>query len=169
VTSVIGAHLKQSDEPSLACDDRVTIYRWRFGPADGHAQDIALAIGRAYVTDQARLATPSATVGSRVPSKDNVRAGDFGEMLAMAVYSTRMGRDVPWSKLQLSKPVADATVQGPDTMCLTITPGDDVAPVVVEAKSRILGQPSAVLPAIAERAPSSRTTTSCPPGPPARN
>lgn len=150
MTSVIGALLKQSADPSLACDGRVTIHRWRFEPADEHVHDLAVAIGRIYVGDQARLATPTASVGTKVPRRDTVRAGDFGEMLAMAVYSVRMGRAVPWNRLQLTKPVADATVQGPDTVCLTITPGEDVEPVVVEAKSRTSGNPSDVLPAIAE-------------------
>lgn len=148
MTSAIGAHLQQAAEPSLACDGQLTIHRWIFQPADEHLHDLAVAIGRSYVSDQARLSTPAASVGSKIPSKDKVRAGDFGEIVSMAIYSTRMGRDVPYSKLQMSKPVADATVQGPDSVCLTITQGEDVEPVVVEAKSRTSGQPSAVLPAV---------------------
>ncbi|MDX2355974.1 DEAD/DEAH box helicase [Dietzia sp. PP-33] len=108
-----------------------------------------MAIGRAYVTDAMRLAYPAARVSDKIPPEGGTtRKGDFGEMIALGIYSTRMGRTVPFSKLQLAKPVAKATVQGPDNLCLTITQGEEVEPVIVEAKWRPIGTPAAVLGAI---------------------
>ena len=46
MTSVLGALLKQSADPSRACDGRLTIYRWRFEPAEEHVGGLAAAIGR---------------------------------------------------------------------------------------------------------------------------
>jgi superfamily II DNA/RNA helicase len=145
MTTEFGALLRAAGAPERACDGQLTVHRWTLSVALDNIPALAVAVGRAYVTEQARLAYPNARVGNRVPRDDNVRKGDFGEMVAMGIYSTRMGRTVPYSKLQMAKPVANATTQGPDTVCLTITQGEDVEAVVVEAKCRLVGRPSAVL------------------------
>ncbi|WP_298804553.1 DEAD/DEAH box helicase [uncultured Pseudokineococcus sp.] len=106
---------------------------------------LARDVGRAYITEGARLLFPNAEVRDAVPTEDTVRKGDLGEMVAMGIYSTRMGRTVPYTKLQLAKNVANATAQGPDTVCLTITQGENLEPVSVEAKCRPIGRPSNVL------------------------
>lgn len=135
----------------------MTIYRWTLSVEPSDIPALARDVGRAYITEAARLLFPNAEVRDVVPTADTVRKGDFGEMVAMGIYSTRMGRTVPYTKLQLAKNVADATVQGPDTVCLTITQGEDLEPVSVEAKCRPIGRPSSVLTPIEE---SSKTVTS---------
>lgn len=149
MTSEFGAKLRMTARPESACDGQLTVYRWAFDSAPSDIPTLAVAVGRAYVTDSMRLAYPGARVSDKIPpAEGTTRKGDFGEMIALGIYSTRMGRTVPFSKLQLGKPVANATVQGPDNLCLTITQGEDVEPVIVEAKCRLLGTPSAVLGAI---------------------
>ncbi|CCH75322.1 hypothetical protein BN11_640003 [Nostocoides australiense Ben110] len=145
MTTEFGARLSLLGEPERGCDGQLTVFRWALRVDPGDVAALAVAVGRSYVTDAARLAYPGARVGNAVPGADSVRKGDFGEMVAMGIYSTRMGRTVPYSKLQLAKPVANATVQGPDTLCLTITQGEVVEPVVVEAKCRLLARASDTL------------------------
>lgn len=154
MTSAFGARLRLSRQPERTCDGQLTVFRWTFEcPAEALA-DLALALGRAYVSDPLLLEYPQARVGDKVPRSGTVRKGDFGELVTMGIYSTRMGREVPFTKLQLAKPVADATVQGPDNLCVTVTQGEDPEPVIVEAKWRNDGTPSAVLGAIDDSAKS---------------
>lgn len=150
MTTAFGAKLRATAPPELACDGQLTVYRWKFDVAPSEVAFLAVDVGRAYVPDEMRLRYPTASVSLKVPTSDTVRKGDFGEMVAAGIYSTRMGRTVPYSKLLYAKPVADATVQGPDTVCLTINKGEDLEPVVVEAKSRQIGRPSDVLGPIEE-------------------
>lgn len=149
MTTEFGAKLRMTAQPESVCDEQLTIHRWAFDIAPSDISTLAVAVGRAYVTDAMRLAYPGARVSDKIPSEQGTtRKGDFGELIAQGIYSTRMGRTVPFSKLQLAKPVANATVQGPDSLCLTITQGEDVEPVIVEAKWRAVGTPAAVLGAI---------------------
>lgn len=146
MTTEFGAKLRLKAPPESACDGQLTVFRWAFNISSSDIPALAVAVGRAYVTDAMRLAYPAARVSDKIPPEESTtRTGDFGEMIAQGIYSTRMGRVVPFSKLQLAKPVAAATVQGPDSLCLTITQGEDVEPVIVEAKWRKGGTPSAVL------------------------
>lgn len=146
MTTEFGAKLRMTARPESACDGQLTIYRWAFDSAPSDIPALAVAVGRAYVTDAMRLAYPAARVSDKIPPEEGTtRKGDFGELIALGIYSTRMGRTVPFSKLQLAKPVAKATVQGPDNLCLTITQGEEVEPVIVEAKWRTMGTPEAVL------------------------
>lgn len=145
--SAFGARLRLR-ATTRHCGGLLTVHRWEFAPGEDDLPDLAIEVGRAYVSDAARIATPRAGLAPKVPTNDNVVAGDFGEMLTRAIYGTRMGMELPFSKLQSMKPVADATVQGPDVLCLTLAPGDDPEPVTVEAKTRTNGSPSAVLGAI---------------------
>lgn len=147
VMSAFAPHLRLLGS-TVECGGHLIVHRWRFAPGDDDLHALAVEIGRRYVSAAARLATPGASLANKVPRRDNVSAGDFGEMLARAVYTRRVGLEAPFSKLQGMKPVADATVQGPDVMCLTLTPGDDPLPVTVEAKTRAAGGPAAVLGAI---------------------
>lgn len=149
MTTELGSKLRMTAHPESACDGQLTLYRWAFDIAPSDISTLAVTVGRAYVTDAMRLAYPGARVSDKIPPEEGTtRKGDFGEMIAQGIYSTRMGRTVPFSKLQLAKPVAKATVQGPDNLCLTITQGEDVEPVIVEAKWRLVGTPAAVLGAI---------------------
>ncbi|MFD4008782.1 DEAD/DEAH box helicase [Brachybacterium paraconglomeratum] len=157
MTSEFGARLRLAAAPESACDRQLTIYRWTLSVEPSDIPTLARDVGRAYITEAARLLFPNAEARDVVPTADTVRKGDFGEMVAMGIYSTRMGRTVPYTKLQLAKNVADATVQGPDTVCLTITQGEDLEPVSVEAKCRPIGRPSSVLTPIEE---SSKAVTS---------
>lgn len=148
MTTEFGAKLRMTASPEGACDGQLTVCRWAFNVSPSDIHTLAVAVGRAYVTDAMRLSYPAARVSDKIPPAGKTRKGDFGEMIAWGLYSTRMGRIVPFSKLQLAKPVANATVQGPDNLCLTITQGEDVEPVIVEAKWRQEGTPAAVLGAI---------------------
>lgn len=150
MTTEFGAKLRATAAPEPACDGQLTVHRWTFDVAASDVSALAVDVGRAYVPDEMRLAYPKASVGPAVPTLDNVRKGDFGEMIATSVYSTRMGRTVPYSKLVYAKPVANATAQGPDTVCITINQGEEPEPVVVEAKCRQIGRPSDVLGPIEE-------------------
>ncbi len=145
MTSEFGARLRLSAAPEVACDGQLTVYRWTLSVDPSDVPALARDVGRAYVTEMARLRYPSAEVRDVVPTSDTVRKGDLGEMVAMGIYSIRMGRTVPYTKLQLAKTVANATAQGPDTVCLTITPGEAPEPVSVEAKCRPIGRPSDIL------------------------
>lgn len=147
VMSAFGGCLRHR-ETSRECGGRLTVVRWDFAPGDDDLGALAVEVGRHYVSDAARLATPGARVGPKVPTADTVVAGDFGEMLTRAIYTARMGMQVPFNKLQSMKPVGEATVQGPDVLCLTLAPGEIPEPVTVEAKTRTEGRPSHVLGAI---------------------
>jgi len=149
MSTEFGAKLRLISVPESACDGEVTVYRWAFEPSREDHAALARAVGRAYVTDAMLLENPRARLSVKVPSDNKVRKGDFGELIAWGLYSTRMGREVPFTKLQLGKPVSDATVQGPDTLCLTIDQGETVEPVIVEAKARTSSSPSHVLDPIA--------------------
>lgn len=157
VTSEFGARLQQAAATESACDRQLTIYRWTLSVSPSDIPALARDVGRVYITEAARLLFPNAEVRDAVPTADTVRKGDLGEIVAMGIYSTRMGRTVPYTKLQLAKNVANATAQGPDTVCLTITQGEDLEPVSVEAKCRPIGRPSNVLAPIEE---SSKVVTS---------
>lgn len=148
MTTEFGAKLRMAAPPEGACDGQLTVFRWAFNVSPSDIHTLAVAVGRTYVTDAMRLSYPAARISDKIPAEGKTRKGDFGEMIAWGLYSTRMGRIVPFTKLQLAKPVANATVQGPDNLCLTITQGEDVEPVIVEAKWRQEGTPAAVLDAI---------------------
>ncbi|MFE5337474.1 DEAD/DEAH box helicase [Isoptericola sp. NPDC056573] len=145
--SAFAPHLRYQTS-TVECDGQLTVYRWRFAPANDDLRDVAVEVGRQYVSDAARLATPRALLANKVPTRDTVVAGDFGEMLARALYTRRVGLEAPFSKLQGMKPVAEATVQGPDVMCMGLTPGEQPQPVTVEVKTRTGGGPADVLGAI---------------------
>ncbi|SEQ74537.1 Replicative superfamily II helicase [Microlunatus flavus] len=151
MTTAFGAKLRATARPELTCDGQLTVFRWTLDVTPRDIATLAVAVGRAYLPDDERLAYPNASVGPTVPTYDSVRKGDFGEMIAAGIYSTRMGRTVPYSKLQ-GKPVANATIQGPDTMGLTLSHGEKPKPVVVEAKCRSIGWPSNVLTALDDSA-----------------
>lgn len=147
VISAFAPHLKHCGSTD-ECDGQLAVHRWQFAPGEEDFHALAVEVGRQYVSKASRLATPGASLANKVPTSNNVVAGDFGEMLARAIYTRRVGLEAPFSKLQGMKPVADATVQGPDLICLTLTPGEEPRPVTVEAKTRSGGGPAAVLSAI---------------------
>lgn len=146
MTAQFGACLRLTAS-ELVCSGTLEVHRWTL---DVEADDIAALardVGRSYVRDDARLRTPHARVEPRLPQTDSVRKGDFGELVAMGIYSQRMGTVVPYNKLLL-KPVGGATVQGPDTVAVTLEAGEAPDPVVVETKYRTEASPSKVLPDI---------------------
>lgn len=149
MSTEFGARLRLVSGPETTCDGELSVYRWVFDPARMDLPELARTVGRAYVTADMMLAYPQARLSDKVPQSASVRKGDFGELIAQGLYSTRMGREVPFTKLQLAKPVSNATVQGPDTLCLTIDQGESVEPVIVEAKARTSSSPSQVLDPIA--------------------
>ena len=146
--SAFARHLRLRDV-SDQCEGTLRVTRWDFDAAVGDVRGLAVEVGRNYVTPQAALQFPRALVGPRVPTLARYIAGDFGEILSRAVYSARMGMDVPFNKLQTMRPAGNVTVQGPDILCLTLAPGGrEPEPVTVEAKTRMSGKPSEILPAI---------------------
>lgn len=147
-TNEFGARLRLTSQPESTCEGQLTIYRWNFDVSAEALTSLSVAVGRAYVSDPMIMAYPQARVRDKVPASGTIRKGDFGELVAMGIYSTRMAREVPFSKLQFAKPVADSTVQGPDSLCVTVVQGEELEPVIVEAKWRADGTSSAVLGAI---------------------
>src|SRR5690625_4601312 len=110
MTTEFGARLRQSGDPRTICDGQLTVYRWEFTCTPSDIPALAVEVGRTYVSDVMRLEFPTASVADKIPHKHGTtRKGDFGEMITHGIYSTRMNRDVPFSKLQHAKPVADAT------------------------------------------------------------
>ncbi|HEX8509314.1 MAG TPA: hypothetical protein VF635_07440 [Propionibacteriaceae bacterium] len=101
MTTEFGAKHRAIAAPELACDGQLIVHRWAFGAAPSDISALAADVGRAHVPDAVRLAFLMARVRDAVPTSDNVRKGDFGEMIAVGIYSTRMGRTVPYTKLAL--------------------------------------------------------------------
>lgn len=92
MTTEFGAKLRMTAHPESACDGQLTIYRWAFDIAPSDISTLAVTVGRAYVTDAMRLAYPGARVSDKIPPEQGTtRKGDFGEMIAQGIYSTRMG------------------------------------------------------------------------------
>jgi hypothetical protein len=98
----------------LAAEGRIQVHRWRLDATAWNAADLARHIGAAYVDAPMRWRHPDALVGARLPARGSTtRTGDFGEIVAAALYGQRLGEQVPFQKL-LPKPVRGATQQGPD-------------------------------------------------------
>lgn len=144
MTFSFGAALR-SMGTTTALDGRMRIYRWRLDAAEVPSRDLARHVGQAYVNAKSRWANPSGATRPRMPDKDTTtRKGDFGEIIAAMLYSQRLGRHVPFQKLEL-KPVGLATLQGPDVLALTLANPNDPEPVLVEVKTRPTISPGEVL------------------------
>jgi hypothetical protein len=111
---------------------------------------LAAELGRAYVSDQQVWQHPGAPVRPRLPDDDHstVRMGDLGELLGAALYRSRLGSEVPFLKIQ-SKPVGNATGQGPDVLAVTLASIDEPRPATVEVKARAGRGPGEILKSIA--------------------
>ena len=148
MTYGFGAALRFQRKASAA-DGRVQIYRWRLDMAAVPSCDLARHIGAAYVNAKSRWSHPGADTLLRLPPQGTTtRKGDFGEIIAATLYTQRLGRYVPFQKLEL-KPVAGATLQGADVLGLTLVDPDDPGPVLTEVKTRPTISPGEVLKEIA--------------------
>lgn len=96
---------------------------------------MALLIGTAHVPPIERSRSPKALLARDLAKRGNVRRGDFGEVLAAALYRQRFDSSLPFSKLW-NRPSPDATQQGADLLALAIDPIDPSQPVIVEVKTR---------------------------------
>jgi superfamily II DNA/RNA helicase len=136
VESQLGAYFS-SGIRRTACDGRVEFYLWRLDPAaPGFTRTVARRLGEAYVLPAERLRFPKAPLTPKLPAREKTtRKGDLGEVLAGALFSRRIGRAVPFEKLS-AKPVAGATLHGPDLFALSLAHGDPPRPTVVEVKVR---------------------------------
>lgn len=134
----------------LACGGRLTILRWRLDAERVELGALAAELGRAYVSDQQVWQHPGASVRPRLPDDDHptVRMGDLGELLGVALYRVRLGSEVPFLKIQ-SKPVGNATEQGPDVLAVSLASIDEARPVTVEVKARAGRGPGEILTSIA--------------------
>lgn len=148
MSAALAAHLRLKREGEVL-DGRLRVTRWELDVATPQATSaLAAALGGAYVTPQMQWEYPDASAGPRLPGKDSTtRPGDFGEVLAGALYSGRLGRDVPFQRLT-AKPVAGATQQGADLLALTIDHGRHPTPCLVEVKTRETLAPAAILKAL---------------------
>ena len=70
---------------------------------------------------------------------------DFGELITASLFGRRLGFDVPFQKLEFMRPVRSATVQGPDTMALTLDHARKPEPALVETKVRPTISPKQLL------------------------
>lgn len=130
---------------AVAAARKVQIHRWRLELRGAPAADLSRHLAAAYVTSKSRWAHPDALVAPRLPAPGSTaRKGDFGEIVAATLYSQRLGRHVPFQKLEV-KTVRGATLQGPDLLGLTVTGAGESDPVLVEVKTRVTVSPAEVL------------------------
>lgn len=115
-------------------DSRLLATRWHLDLDRVRDDELLRDLASAYVTPMQARAHPDAGVSPVLPTSPTVRLGDFGELLAAALYRERLGVEVPFNKLDL-KPVADATVQGSDVLAVGLEP-DEITPTLVEVKAR---------------------------------
>lgn len=133
-----GAALLRRVSSRSVLGGRLELVVWELDiDADGFDQIMAAVVARSYLPNTAALKHPQASLAPKIPpkSKPTVRRGDFAEILASLLYSARVGDDVPFRKLE-HKPVAGATVQGPDVLGLSLDHAEDPRPAVVEVKFR---------------------------------
>lgn len=149
MTGAFGGALGFQGQES-ACGGRLTILRWRFESDRVGLAALAAELGRAYVSDQQVWQHPDAWVRPRLPDEAyaSVRMGDLGELLGAALYRTRLGAEVPFLKIQ-SKPVGNATGQGPDVLAVSLASIDEATPATVEVKARADRGPAEILSSIA--------------------
>lgn len=150
MTGAFGGALGFQGQES-ACGGRLTILRWRFESDRVGLVALAAELGGAYVSDQQVWQYPDASVCPRLPDEAHasVRMGDLGELLGAALYRTRLGVEVPFLKIQ-SKPVGNATGQGPDVLAVSLASIDEATPVTVEVKARTGRGPAEIFSSIAD-------------------
>ncbi|MGH2392344.1 MAG: DEAD/DEAH box helicase, partial [Candidatus Limnocylindria bacterium] len=131
-----GAFLRHLGSRRLV-DDRVTLTRWRLDvEAEGFAEAMSALIASAYLAPTLRWGHPEASLAPLLPARSSTpRKGDFGEILAGVLYAHRLGRSVPFQRLE-AKPISGATLQGADLLALTLDHAEDPRPTVVEVKYR---------------------------------
>lgn len=145
-----GVYFRAVSGTLRACEGRVVVHRWRLDVSNpGIVPVLGAALAAAHVPAPMRLRHPNARVGTHLATNGStVRTGDFGEFIATLLYSERLGEIIPIEKLA-SKPVFSATQQGTDVLGLTIVPGSQPEPVVVEVKARTTIRPKEDLEEIA--------------------
>lgn len=148
MTFTVAAALRARGTASAA-EGRVRIHRWLLDVDVVPVEDLATHVAAAYVNAKSRWANPTAPIAPRLPAAGTTtRTGDFGEIVSASLYNHRLGRPVPFQKLQ-SKPVAGATMQGGDVLALSLFDPGEPEPALVEVKTRPTVSPGAVLQDIA--------------------
>lgn len=134
----------------LALDGRLKVSHWSFAvDAPGFYEAASALVAAAYVDAKAAWTYPAASLGPRLPKAGTTsRKGDFGEIVAGILYSQRLGRPVPFQRIE-SKPVQGATVQGADLLALTVDYGEQPKPTIVEVKYRAKTSPAGDLKTLA--------------------
>jgi superfamily II DNA/RNA helicase len=132
-------------------DERLAVTHWRLAvERPGFTEAMSRLIAVCYLSPKAPWAHPNAGLAARLPRKGTVgRKGDFGEIVAGILYAHRLGRTVPFQRLE-AKPIRDATLQGADLLALTLDHRDNPEPTVVEVKYRAEISPAKDLKALAE-------------------
>ncbi len=138
---ILGARLKRlRSRPLLA--GRLTFTEWTLDPSgDDFIASLGKLIAAAYVPADMRWKYPGSAVSDHLPEQGTPpkggkpRKGDFGELVAGALYSTQMGQAVPFQRLG-NKPIKGATLQGADLLALTLEHGEAPVPTIVEVKYR---------------------------------
>jgi hypothetical protein len=103
------------------CAGRLSYTAWTLQvSAPGFERAATAQLAQAYVGLTGSWVHPHAAIAVELPTQDTTRKGDFGELIAAALFSHRLGYDVPFQKLELMRPVATATVHGPDIMAFDV-------------------------------------------------
>jgi hypothetical protein len=146
----LGAYFRAA-EPTRICAKRLIFRVWTLDTsAPGFVRSAAWELARLYVGLTQAWTHPAAKIADELPTQDSKRKGDFGELVAGALFRQRLGLEIPFQKLELMRPAPNATVQGPDVRALTLSRGKPPKPVLVEAKFRTRISPKEVLGEIRE-------------------
>jgi superfamily II DNA/RNA helicase len=142
-TSSFGAALSFVSSEKACVNDQLEVFRWSLQP--GSVEEFAKELGRGYVSDTQRLLNPTASLVPHLADLGHTaRSGDLGEMVAAALYQTRLGKHIPFQKLQ-RKLQGNSTLQSADVLALTLTSPSSIEPVTVEVKARANPSPGKVL------------------------
>lgn len=128
------------------CAGRLSYTTWALDiKAPGFGRTAVTELARYYVGLTQTWTHRDAAIRVELPTHDSTRKGDFGELVTASLFGRRLGFEVPFQKLEFMRPVRSATVQGPDTMALTLDHARTPEPVLVETKVRPTISPKQLL------------------------
>jgi hypothetical protein len=132
----LGAYFRHIGTKRI-CARRLSYTTWTLDiKAPGFGRAAAAELARYYAGLTQAWTHSDAALRVELPTHDTTRKGDFGELITASLFSRRLGLEVPFQKLEFMRPVRSATVQGPDTMALTLDHVRGPEPVLVESKVR---------------------------------
>ena len=141
----LGAYFRHIGTKRI-CARRLFYTMWTLDiKAPGFGRASVAELARYYVGLTQAWTHRDAAIRVELPTHDSTRKGDFGELITASLFGQRLGFDVPFQKLEFMRPVRSATVQGPDTMALTLDHARKPEPVLVETKVRPTISPKQLL------------------------